>query len=147
MLGQDVIVSMKFCHIWLKHLEDNISVDNWSIEMGQTSSCMSREALSYGISYVMMIVVDGRQDRQTPFVLLVCYLGEIQNLAKIRVTVRLVCVCVCVCVNICVRIFVLNALEVAIFVVSSSNFHRMCAGPISRFLSLFKVIGHRSSEL
>ena len=70
MLGQDVIVSIEFCHIWLKHLEDHISGDNWNIEMEQTWSCMSREALSYDLSCVLMIVVDVRQDRQTPFVLL-----------------------------------------------------------------------------
>ena len=85
-LGQDVIVNIEFGHILLKHLEGRSSINNWNIQMEQTASCMSREPLSYGMSYVLIIVIDVRQDRQTPFVLL-C-----------------VCVCVCVCVNICVRI-------------------------------------------
>ena len=80
-LGQYFIVNIEFRHILLKYLQDHSSVHNWNIEMEQTPSYMSREALSYGMSYVLIIVVDVRQDRQTPFVLLVC-----------------------VCVNICVRI-------------------------------------------
>ena len=62
---------------------------------------MSHEPLSYGMSCVLNFVIDVRQDRQTPFVLLLSWRDPKSRQDTCDSAVSL---CVCVCVNICVRI-------------------------------------------